>query len=447
MNKLLSKIIGLAAVLILLIFLIAPKLIGSRIEAATIDRLASSLPPELSQQLNINTLSFESAWFSSQAQLEISSDVINEIMPTSLVLQFKIKHGPLLFTADGLKFGLAYAEIAPQINSEAFDQIMTELSNQADIILPAVGFTLSAGFNNDFSISLAIGQISASQALNSGQLQSLTSQLLVNEDLSSEFNLNLQGIDLASKTENFNIHIGNITFASHSKFIAGQLLPSDSKLQIEAINSSAPLSFNIANFSVEHQLSSSAIVANSPQLDFAQQIELGGIKSEFQVEALSLHTDIKGVSADLIERYIEMAANINSLASGTLGNDPVEQLLEDFGIALLQQPLEVDNLFKLNAFGGEHLLQLDIQFSGMADLKSTTQLDMETALKALAFELNIELDQRAILQSPLADLAQTYIEQGFLAAGNDQIKLNATYQQGKLVVNENVLAINQLLNF
>ena len=111
-----KSVIAIIVVLVLVLVVI-PNVIGSRIQTTTVDTLLAMVPAEASNVLNIQQTEFRRGWFSSSAELEISIDEVNEIAgePVYLILDMDINHGPLLFTPDGIRFGIAHANVDPSV--------------------------------------------------------------------------------------------------------------------------------------------------------------------------------------------------------------------------------------------------------------------------------------------------------------------------------------------
>jgi hypothetical protein len=83
-----------------------PKVIGLGIHDLTINNLIALIPSEADSRLAIDESTFDSGWFSSTATVSANYTPFGAESIT-VNFDFTIKHGPILLTNDGLRFGIA----------------------------------------------------------------------------------------------------------------------------------------------------------------------------------------------------------------------------------------------------------------------------------------------------------------------------------------------------
>ena len=102
------------AVVVISAVAFTPKIIGLGIHDLTINNLVALIPPQANSQITIEETSFDNGWFSSTATINATYTPIG-MEAIAVDFDFSIKHGPFVSTNNGLRLGIAYAEIKPKI--------------------------------------------------------------------------------------------------------------------------------------------------------------------------------------------------------------------------------------------------------------------------------------------------------------------------------------------
>jgi len=431
------KLLFAAAVFVALVIGLGPKVIGMGIQEFTMDSLVALIPAETQSQFEFRQSEVSSGWFASSGLLEVTytplgSDAI------ALQLHFDITHGPLLRTADGLKFGLAYATITPSIRSDAFDLVIADLP----FSLPELSMQMLAGFDQSLRLNMNIATTNYSGTEGELSFGGLEGDVLINADQSAEFNLLVGKID-ASAIGSMHIVIDGLEFRSHTEQMNDLLAPSYARLSIPFISSDAPIAFSATEIFIESNIRASN--AGNDKIDMQQQFGIDAISSELPLASFSWNSEINELDSKLFTGYYELLSELQSEMSSS-PNTLTARLTEigqELGIIALQNSLVFNNLVRANAYDGNHSIDLQIRWGGMPDIDNIASMDISAALDALAITLEIDLDRTAIDSSPLAGLIDPYINEGYLVSGNGRILLKGSLQNSVLTLNDEVVPLGQ----
>jgi len=146
-----KKIFLLALILIGVGLLATPAIIGLIIRAADADMLLAPLAAQT--QAKFTRKSVSPGWFQTRMHFDIEHPQLQDFLPDSshYQLQMRIKHGPVLFTRQGLVAGLAYAELIPELSGPVASRLSTVPAlNQ----LRDVEFSVMADFQKNWQIDL-----------------------------------------------------------------------------------------------------------------------------------------------------------------------------------------------------------------------------------------------------------------------------------------------------
>ncbi len=432
-----SLIIAAVAVLILMI---SPKVIGVGIQSSTIDNILNLIPAEAASEFEINQQSLNSGWFQSESSLEL---VYTPIGSETVALEFdlQIDHGPILMTADGPKFGLAYANITPHLRNNAFDLAVADFPFD----LPAISLQLLAGFDQSMLISLEISPLDYSGEDGAVHFGGLTASLSSASDQSAAFEIMMGKLQASENSASLNFNLAGLEINSATEQISDVLAPSKARLYISAIESSSPYPLSIADISSNTSLSRSA--ANADDLNFMQSIIIGEISSDLPLNSFSWEIKLEELDKQLLTRYYALAAQIQAeVENGGDATSPViNQIGQELMLSVVQNTLVFKNTLEAKAYGGDHRAQADIRWQGLPDLNNVARMDINEALDALSFDLDISLDLEAVMSSPLAEMVDPYVQQGYLQLDSGRVLIRATLQDSVLTLNGEETSLDQIL--
>lgn len=433
-----AKILFFAALLIAAALAGAPKVIGLGIEQATIDSLLELIPPEAESQLEIRRNEFNDGWFSSSATIEllytpIGTDAI------ALAMEFNIDHGPLLQTDDGLGIGLAFANITPSIRNDLFDLAIADL----EFPLPEITFDLLARFDQSLRVNMNVSPVEYRGAEGELSFAGLESEADVAADQSARFAFNMGELSVVESAANSNILVSGLSLESVTAQMNDILADSSANLSIPAVTSTAPLPFSLSDIAIVYGLQGSATSRDNSEI--SQSISIAEIDGELPLQSFSWESEIKQLNNQLLRDYYRLLSELQS----NMSSDPdaasaeMAELGQDLLLLTLQNPMELNNLIEMNAFDGDHSIDLRILWAGMNDISSVAELDTAVAIAALNITLVISLSLDAVLQSPLAGLVDPYVQQGYLTVTNGRVMVEATLQDSILRVNGDELPLDQ----
>jgi hypothetical protein len=119
--------------------------------------------------------------------------------------------------------------------------------------------------------------------------------------------------------------------------------------------------------------------------------------------------------------------------------------MEQMSLELIQQSLQLSSVLELDAYGGDMLVDLQLDWRGLPFVSSLAEIDPGAAIDAVDFQLIIDADESAVNQSPVRDLVNAYLGQGTPGNQNGRIRLEANLSDGQLEINGQSFPLGQLL--
>ena len=431
----LSLIVAVVAVLILTL---SPKVIGIGIQSSTIDNILNLIPPEAESEFEITQQSLSSGWFQSESSLEL---VYTPIGSEAIALEFdlQIDHGPLLMTTDGPKFGLAYANITPHLRNNAFDLVVADLPFE----LPAIALDLIAGFDQSLLIELEVSPVNYSGADGEVVFGGLTSSFKSDSDLSADFEILMGQLRANENSARLNFNISGLEINTETEEISNVLAPSKASFHIPVIETSSPYPLRIANFSSNTSLSN--LGGSNEQLSFEQSIVIKEISSNFPLNSFSWQIGLEELDAQALSLYYALLYELQVEMEKDEGSTSpaISRISQELLLITVKNALAFNNTLEANAYGGDHRANINIHWNGMPALNDVARMDINEALEALSFDLDISLDLEAVMSSPLAEMVDPYVQQGYVQLDNGRVLIRASLQDSVLTLNDEETAVGQ----
>ena len=436
-TRYLQAVIGVLLLLIA-IFGITPRVVGSGIKDNTVTELIELIPPETRSQLDIEEIRFSSGWFRRSTSLDVKYRPIG-VEELVLRLDFDIQHGPLLIARDGLRLGLAYAEIRPAFNNQELSEALTEIPFE----LPDILFELTAGFDQSLTLGLNISGVDYSDSSAELVFEGLSGLLVANSDQSAEIELSVGRLQAQQGNSQFGFMLDGLQLESTTEQINDLLAPSSARLAIPTIQSLGPFPFNASAISADSRLQLSPMGAQ--QIDIYQRLRVDSIESEFPLASLDWTSEVNEINAELIRSYYRLLADLQQQINASQGtiNTQVAELGQQLAVIAIQNSLVFNNLIQAGVYDGEHSVDLRIHWRGLPQLDDIARLDMNEAIAALTIDLELSLDLAAILRSPAADIIDPYVQQGYIILDNGRILLSAALSDGELMLNGEAVTLDQ----
>lgn len=418
--------------LLITVVLIAPKFIGSIVEAEHQSALAKL---NENPAITINSTQYTRHWFTGTATTEMTILVESEqITDIKLIIEESQLFGPIIFTDEGLKFGLSYSlaninfkDFALDEEVETFiqdtvhlsalltfsknivshliiDEVSKEIDGKKIVSAKALGkftFDNNHGFYGDFAWA-GLSLLSNKESFIIDNLVFSVDQTLVAGDF-------FQGN--AISIGDFEFTIGSIL----GKDTAGQTVLSVDKLSAKATSS---VNNDLMNITMAYHVDKA--VSAEQQFEDANLVI---VFDKFNIHVMQdVNTLMSTLSADSDAMFNqENLKNMSELTAKLLVHEPVIEI-KDFSVqtpeGLIESSMQV-NVDK-NLFDSSNLMSIMAAVKANANGKAPRDF----------FE-KLEL-------SPLIDM---YVEQGLIISKENELSFKLNYSQGKLAVNGKVISI------
>ncbi|MCK7596599.1 YdgA family protein [Microbulbifer sp. CAU 1566] len=389
--------------LLLLAAVIAPRLIGPKVE--------ETLQQQLGNQPNIELTGYQRGWFGAEAlTLLKGKDGATEAYTA-------IQHGPVLFTHSGPRIGVIYGEtrftgkqLEPALRRQLeayYGPLGTELEDSPLLVETLVGT------NNRVTNTLHLLPIERNEGdqqiqFKGAQIQIVTdyqgkqqdSYLALGEFVRMDGHR--EALYLESATGSFELDPNG----------AGKLhltLP-----LVRANNDSGPLELRNAELDYSGEL----VAART--LKVQTRVELPEIQSATPASALTQQINLPAIGYDDLHHYLY------SLLLTPSAQRSWPQVFD--------RPLQMQQQLDIETANGPMQLQLDVDWKGMPRSRQV-QNDKLFWLDALTGSANINAAEQALMQSPLVLQASTLKQYGLLKSNNGELSMHLQLDRGNLVVN------------
>ncbi|MGB4248904.1 MAG: DUF945 family protein [Pseudohongiellaceae bacterium] len=432
-----KKLLVLLGSVIVAVLAISPKLLGLVIrDDATETRLI-----ELTGQPGLS-LDMTSGWFSSQGQLTVRDPIIagNLYRGVVLVADLDVMHGPLLVSDDGLQIGVARADIMPVISglaaSDPIQQLLAEGRRTA--------FTVLAGVDGSLHLHMNAGALQFTEADARLTLDDLQADLHIAGNGSAEMSGRSSQVTVQDPLNEMVLR--DVAITLHSEELSATPLPGGLGIRASQLQINQPQRLTMNGISIDYAARQEA---DTRTITLQQSVQIDEIISELPVESLTLTSEITGIDETIVAGYIafmrEAQNRMQSMSDAQL-QAYVARNSEQFVLELVRSPLQQESQLILQAYGGEHRAELQIDWPGMAGLPTLDDVDVRQVVSVIGADLDITANEEALSRSPLAATVRAYVTQGVLPQENGNILLNASLRNSVLVVNGQEIMLAPFLN-
>ncbi len=373
--------------------------------------------------------SYVQSWFSSEAvtvvKIPLGTPDAKEI---NLVLTSHIGHGPVVSTDKGFAMGLAYVK-----SNISFTELPEAMQKLVDQYLPAGTFTTASliDFKQGSKDEVHVGSISFGSekpdavfgGLNVTGVSKLDYSMLQGriELPASHFSDDNLVLDVANASGSYNMHK-----QSEMMLMLGKADVNFPKIKVAAKQGSVTLEdFKIASSSE----------AQSGKLNMAASIGIGKIAAPIPVTAFQYDLEMKQVDARAIELWGEIARDLRSQAvdpAQLTTNPKLNQFME----RLLQKDLALNQHLTLDGMGGRMKIDWETRFAGLPEgVRFEEMTDKTQLMKAVDMHIVANIDEKVLMATPMAAMAEPYIQKGMLAKQGDKLVTNIKLSLGVLTVN------------
>jgi hypothetical protein len=135
---------------------------------------------------------------SSTAQFEIGVNAIEQ-QDLKLMLDLKSNHGPLIFTSEGVRLGMAFADITLPLELPNFD------------------FYLLAGFDQSLETGMSVGNINYGEETAHFLLENLGARLALAANQSADMRFEMGNLEVEISDDNAVMQIPGISATSRTE--------------------------------------------------------------------------------------------------------------------------------------------------------------------------------------------------------------------------------------
>ena len=437
-----KKIAAPLLVVIVLALLLIPWLIGSGIQSSLAQNLQANIPPEVRNQWTITQTQYDKGWLTSQGQLAIGYSVMGE-EPIQILLNLDIKHGPVLLTNNGLRFGTAYADVEPVIDGQTLSEALAALTATP----PDIDISLLTGFSQSVEMALDVAPFGMMEAGTTVQMGGINSRLNINGDQSGQFSLDVGELSVDASSEGFQFDLSGATMNFSSEQFNDVFAPSSTRMEVPLVSSRAPIPFSVQGVVVDSQIRQSSV--GQGRTDIYQLMAVEQVEADFPLQSLNWTFEINEIHPELAAGYSEFATDLQAQASSgdlTAVTGQLNAFSQELTMLLVQNSLVFNNLIDTNAYNGNHKVDLRVRWNGIPTATDMSRLDFNEIINALTVSVQLDLDEKAALKSPGGEFLYSFTQEGMLQLENGRIKLDGSLQNGELVFNGEVYPVDQFVN-
>ncbi|MEX2470497.1 MAG: DUF945 family protein [Pseudohongiellaceae bacterium] len=438
-HRLPKLLLGILLFLVLAL-LLAPGLIGRGVRDNTIERALTLFPAEARQQLSISERSYSGGWFASSGVLDVLYNPLGLNERIALTVRYTIDHGPVVRTDAGLRPGLAYARLTPEVDDVEFNSALAELPFPP----PQIDLSLLAGFDRSLRLGLTVTPVDYAGADGEFLFGGIDAAMVAHGDQSADFSFTMGRLQ-ARAAGGIGFSVDGIRLQSQSAQLDDLLAPASADVAITGIASDGPVPVRIDSITAASRLTPNP--SGPDRLDIQQQFDVNGMESALPVAALSLTTAVNGLEGEIIRNYYTLLSEFQQQVSGggTVSGLSLNDLGQDLALELVGNPLQLNNAATGTVYEGAHSVRLDIDWAGLPGLTSLRNLAIARIVAALGLELDVDLDLEAVLRSPLAAYVDPYVQQGVIVLDNNRIRLQARLRDSELLLNGEAIALDQYI--
>ena len=390
------------------------------------------------ENLIISDATFERGYLESKVSLNMAFDnVADEIPPFSILIESDLTHAPITSGEFGVLFFEVYSQDKISL-VDAPEEIKAFITQQLGGIL-MTGFSHANAMGNyDSVMTSAQFEFSNEEEGISINLAPMKISAQGNVDGTAS-NVSLTIATSNIKATNFSAEFSDISANADSKehssgIELGETAMNVGQLTIRSDKGNA----SFTNMSIA---AISEIIDNKINTNVIYNVE--SVTSPLPLTSASYDIDLNGFtleSADLMENLQSHLENIDPASFAT--DEYFNELLE----ATFQPGLQLNQEVKVNAFGGDWLANLEVEFNGIEGVELSELVDPKVAVKAVSAQMLITADSNAILQSPAANMVDPLMQQGFIKLEDGTLVTVATLVDGKLTLNEQDIPVEPLIN-
>jgi len=432
------KSIIIPAVLFTAAGIASPLLMGLVAENQFTTQLEQMSAEQTAGKASISDVQFNRGYAQSEASFVMTiEDPSTDLPAVSILIESDLQHAPISIS----EFGLSALEINSQdrfsliqgpedfiafINDNMQGYFLTGYSRanvlgNFDSVLssPALDFSSEAGDFNILMDSMVINT--------SGKLDGSV----------TDFDVKLPSTTI--KGTEFSVNVASVTaigdrYTDTSGVELGKTLMEVAQVSVVSAMGGAEIK-NITLSAV------SDLVGDKIDTNVHYNVE--SIVAPLPVSSASYHVDFNGLSVASAQLVQDLQKHLNEMEANP---ESADQFFNQLISATLQPGLQINQELKANAFGGDWVADLDVEYTGIEGVELAAMKDPKVAVQGIAATLVITADNAALLRTPLAPMLDGLLQQGFITLDNTNLTTAAYLNAGKLTINEVEMPVDSIID-
>jgi len=425
-----SVLIGIVAIILLAT---VPMLVGLLID----DSNTAARLRELTGQPGL-TLNTRSGWFSSIGTVQLKSPIIAGARYEQVLVDadLEIAHGPLLWTKQGFRFGLAWVDITPVLQGLEENDLLQTLFQSGS----GTQVSLMAGYDGALHAELRSGPFRYAQRAQAFEFEDLQLNMDITRSGAATVSLNSASVNVSAPL--YALTIDTLDVELHSASLDASPLPGSLAINAELAQFNGVQRLTLGGISINYVAREQAGANNAPpSLLLEQRVRVAELVSELPITAFGMQTQLEGVDLNLVADYLRVQRNLQ------MGDpDASAEQLEEVYLEMLREPFTQRSLITTTAWGGEHQADLEIIWPGEPTLLTMEQLTLGRVVGLLYAELELRANEEALMDSFFAASVRNYTAQGVLPQDNGDVVITATLQGGNMILNGQLIQLAPFLN-
>ena len=436
MNRRIKQVIIGFAICIGLFIITMPKIIGIGIQQAFNSDLLAQIPAKTNNQIIVTNSLLENGWFQSFISLDIEYNApeLNEILFAKV--EFDIEHGPLILNDDKTRVGLAKANIKLRSNiGEPFTPVSVEL--------PLVFSSILIGLNQSVAAIINISPLNFKNNSYNANFGGLNGEFVIRPNSSANANISVGEFHIENENDGTELSISGMEIKFDSENLSRPNAPSEASVIIPMMATADSTEFSASDIYMNFQVQTSG--GSQQYINISQNLNIGEMKSDLPLTALSWTSEINEIQNEIFENYNQIFLSLQSQGD----KDPMEvlaqttRLSEEISLLVVQNNLVLNNSIQAVLYGGEHNLDLKINWRGLPNVTNLNDLNFKEAISAIDANLNISLDRNAIENSQFSSLIDQYIAENYLVDNGSRLVLNGELHNNELIFNDTTTLLEE----